>query len=318
MNTKIKNLDISKILFWDLESVRESEELEPDSEAYHLYEHKTRNRDTDEVLTQQEVLDHYKKKAALSPTHNKIVCISMAVVSKGSIVVKSITGTQLEIIQEFNKVLSKGYIPCGWNVVGFDFPVLLQKAFQEGLHLDLPEKFNCSGKKEWQFTEVKYDINIIDLMLLLKGTYFYNQSLAEACYLAKIPSPKNDGIEGSQVSEVYYSEGVERVSKYCERDVVSCVHLLQKMRGEELTQNIIYSNEKEKSTPLLNAIYNQKNISKEHEAQIIETAKGLTKKEKEGFITLIKASLARTEKEGYSAHEEALFEIILTTKKTKK
>ena len=42
MNQKIKNLDIEKILFWDLESVRANKELVPDSEEYNLYEHKTR------------------------------------------------------------------------------------------------------------------------------------------------------------------------------------------------------------------------------------------------------------------------------------
>ena len=38
MNQKIKNLDLEKILFWDLECVRAQKELIPDTEEYHLYE----------------------------------------------------------------------------------------------------------------------------------------------------------------------------------------------------------------------------------------------------------------------------------------
>lgn len=239
MNQKLKSLDIEKMLFWDIETVRGQEKLEIGSEEYNLYRQKTRDRDTDDFLKDHLLLEEYERKGALNPTLNKIVCISMAVVSKGRIIVKSFSGTQKEIVEKFLGVLQNGYMPCGWNIVGFDFPVLRQKAFKEGLLHLLPERFNDAGKKEWAFTEVKYETNVVDLMLFMKGTYFYSQSLAEACYLAGIPSPKNDNIEGSKVSQVYYSEGVDRIVEYCERDVVSCVQLFQAMRGEALFTEVV-------------------------------------------------------------------------------
>lgn len=281
MNQKIKNLDIEKILFWDLESVRANKELVPDSEEYHLYEHKTRNKETDEVLPQAKVIELYKRKAALDRTYNKIVCISMAYIAGGKINVKSITGNQKDIIKEFSNVLSKGFIPCGWNIVGFDFPVLRTKAFEEGIFDYAPERFNDAGKKEWAVTEIKYDTNMIDLMLLAKGTSYSNSSLAECCYTAKIPSPKNDGIEGSQVSEVYYNEGVGRIQKYCERDVISCVHLLQWMRGEQLTQEIVYKTEKEvEELPILQKIYVNGAFTEEIKNEVRELVKNATGEDK--------------------------------------
>lgn len=310
MNSKLKELDIEKMLFWDLECVREFEELLPDSEAYHLYEQKIRNRETDEYPTQEEVIEHYKKKAALSPTHNKIICISMAVVSKGIVYVKSITGEQKDIIRQFCEVLQKGYIPCGFNIVGFDFPVFRQKAFKEGLIESIPEKFNDAAKKEWAFTEIKYETNIVDLMLYLKGTYFYNQSLAEACYLAGISSPKNDNIEGSKVSEIFYLEGVDRIAKYCERDVVACVHLFQRMRNEGLINEVVKL-VKEIKKPLLERLYSNNQITLDIKNEVEELLKNKppTEKEKEHLFTILRGAYIRTNFESNDQDSKKVMEL---------
>ncbi len=238
MNKKINSIPIEDILFWDLEVVREHENLEVGSEAFKLFRQKTKNKDTDEYLSDEEVIEQYKRKASLSPIHNKIVCLSMGFVKDGEINVKSLTGTQSEIINQFSKVLAKGYIPCGYNIVKFDFPVLRAKAFQEGIVDYAPDNFNDAGKKEWSMTEVKYQTNIIDLMLQFQGSHYVPSSLAEVCYLLNVPTPKDD-IDGSEVSNTYYTEGVDRITSYCEKDVVACVHILQRMRGEELIKVVV-------------------------------------------------------------------------------
>ncbi len=298
MNQKIRELDIEKALFWDLECIRAQEELIPDTEEYYLFETKNRNRDTDEVLPEAELLELYRRKGGLNLTLNKIVCISMGVVSGGKIFLKSIVGEQKDIIEEFSKVLHKGYTPVGWNIIGFDFPVLRQKAFQEGVVNYAPDNLNDSGKKSWEMEEIKYKTNIIDLMTSYKGSYFYNQSLAEACYSAGISSPKNGGIEGSQVSEVYYAEGVERIAEYCERDVLACIHLFQKMRGEELIQNIEIRNEVKLEEPnLLEMFYNDDCISLhlEEELKKVVEENPPTKKEWENIQRILEGIYERND-----------------------
>ena len=57
-----------------------------------------------------------------------------------------------------------------------------------------------------------------------------------------IPSPKED-IDGSMVREVYYEEDVlERIVKYCERDVVTVAQVFLRLRNEELLRGdqIVY------------------------------------------------------------------------------
>ena len=173
----------------------------------------------------------------------------MAFVKNNVINVKSLYGEQAEIITEFSKVLKKGYIPCGWNIVKFDLPILRVKAWQEGIVDFAPEAFNDAGKKEWAVTEVKYKTNVIDLMLFYQGSHYSSSTLGEACYVLGVDTPKDD-IDGSKVSDVYYTEGVDRIKTYCEKDVVACVQLFQKMRGEEIITEIAYKNgdsKKEKS-----------------------------------------------------------------------
>ena len=302
MNQKLKQLDIEKILFWDLECVREHETLDPNSEEYSLFEQKTRDKEKDQMLSQQDVIKLYKQKGALYPTHNKIVCISMAFVHKGIINVRSIIGEQKFIVKEFCAVLNKNYIPCGYNIVGFDFPILRQKIFKEGLINLLPERFNDSNKKEWAFVEYNREVNIVDLMLYLKGTYFHNQSLAEACYLAGIPSPKNDEITGAEVSEYYYKGKLDDIRKYCERDVVATVNLFLKMQGEDIIDNITYKDPLEslngtvtESNPLFDSIKSEGSISKTNQEKITMASKTLTADERQNLVLILKSCLGNRE-----------------------
>ena len=73
--------------------------------------------------------------------------------------------------------------------------------------------------KSWGLLEEFKSCSIIDTMQTIKGTYFYNMSLDAACMLVGIESSKDD-ISGPQVTQVYYEEGVERIAKYCNKDVI--------------------------------------------------------------------------------------------------
>ena len=49
-----------------------------------------------------------------------------------------------------------------------------------------------------------------------------------------IPSPKED-IDGSMVRDVYYEEkDLQRITHYCERDVITVAQVFLRFRNEEL------------------------------------------------------------------------------------
>lgn len=236
MNSRIEKQNIENVLFFDIETVSGSEELEIDSREYDLFEWKNRDRDTDEVLPQDELLELYKRKAALSSTHSKIVCISLGYVRDNKIYVMSITGNEYDVITEFLAIVakSKGAILCGWNIIGFDLPTLRKRAFASGFKEWKIGKANDSGAKPWTLAE-----GVLDLMVEYKGTSYISESMDEVCFLLGIPSPK-DKLSGSQVTNEFYTNGVKNIATYCEKDVVACIQILRKFQGEPLIEEIEY------------------------------------------------------------------------------
>lgn len=239
MNEKIKALDPEKLLFLDIESVANSKELKLDSVEYDLYQYKTRNKDTGEFLPHEELCKHYKDKAALSPTFNKIVAITIGFISKGKIYLKTFSGEEAVIVENFYKAIPTGYLLCGHNITGFDLPVLRLKALKYGLTDLIPENINDSGKKPWAMTEVKFKVNIVDTMDLVKGCYFSNLSLDESCYIAGVPSPKNTGVKGPEVSKAYYEGRLPEIITYCEADIVATANLFLKLVGKDIIEEVI-------------------------------------------------------------------------------
>jgi hypothetical protein len=62
-------------------------------------------------------------------------------------------------------------------------------------------------------------------------------------YVLGIPSPKDD-IDGSQVAQVYYEEkDLDRIARYCERDVLTVAQVFLKLRNEQLLseEEVFYS-----------------------------------------------------------------------------
>jgi predicted PolB exonuclease-like 3'-5' exonuclease len=94
--------------------------------------------------------------------------------------------------------------------------------------IKIPSILNLSGKKPWE-------INHIDTMELWKfGDYKAYTSLALLCHVFKIPTPKDD-ISGADVARVYYEENdLQRIAKYCEKDVVALIQLYLKITGNSL------------------------------------------------------------------------------------
>jgi 3'-5' exonuclease len=313
MNKGLKKVNIEKVLFFDAELVRLSEKLELDTREFFNYQKKTRNRETDEFLSNEEVVEHYRKKAALKMSFNKVVTIGVGYVVKGNLRIKAITGTEHEVIQKFLDITCAGFqYLCGFNIIGFDIPMILAngaKYFDVTEHI--PDQFNTSGKKPWELKAV------IDLMDQFKGTHFYNPSLDDACFHFNIPSPKGD-IDGSMVSETYYTEGVDRIATYVKQDVLAAVRLFQAMRHEEFFTDFVDVNEEDKlraelsegsseeeveeymeelsELSPLERLYIHNDLSPKVKAEIESlVTRKMTKKDKENLFIILRGVYVRTD-----------------------
>lgn len=184
------------------------------------------------------------ERAGIYAEFGKIVCISVGFVCRENeerlIRIKSFANDdEKTLLLEFADLLNGHYsrgdkILCAHNGKEFDYPYIARRMLVNGIKL--PDIINMAGKKPWE-------VKLLDTMELWKfGDYKSYTSLDLLTTIFDIPTPKDD-IDGSQVGQVYWQEkGLERIVKYCQKDVVAIILLFLKYQGQELVaeNNIQY------------------------------------------------------------------------------
>jgi hypothetical protein len=297
----------------DIEDVRRSKELDINSREFELFRKKTRNKETDEYLTNNEVIVEYQKKAALKMCYTKIVCIGVGFIKDGQVHIKSLEGMEEEVIKQFCTIAQNFDYMCFSNGITFDLPMVINNGYRYFEVCEvLPDRFITSGKKQWNLDR------LIDLQEVFKGTHYYASSLDEMCYHFDLSSPKSD-LDGSQVSDEYWNNGIEKISKYVKQDVFACVNLFKKMRFEQPFETFIDKNEYTtvvpfvEELPLLKRINSSKDISNENKEELIQLLKKkkLAKKDNDKVLDLISASLANIDQNfGAVRNQKQIDEII--------
>ena len=127
-----------------------------------------------------------------------------------------------------SKFSSKDFLLCAHNGKEFDFPYLSRRMLINAI--PLPETLDLAGKKPWEVAH-------IDTMELWKFGDFKNYtSLEVLSAVFDIPTPKDD-IDGSQVGKVYWEDkDLERIVKYCQKDVLAIAQLFLRYQGKALLE----------------------------------------------------------------------------------
>lgn len=291
MNQTIKKINEEKVLFFDLEVVRRKKELDVNSKEFELFQKKTRNRETDELLPDNEVLEQYNKRAALKMCYTKIVSIGVGFIKDGEVHIKALEGEEESVLRQFCSIANTFDYVCGANILGYDLPMVAVNGMRYfDVTENLVDRFLTSGKKPWNLDRC------LDLMDIFKGTHYANTSLDEMCYHFEIPSPKTD-LDGSMVSEEYWTNGLEKINKYVKQDVFANINIFKKMRFEEPFETFIDKNEKVVVEPLveelslIQRIYKSGMISEGTKLEIETLIKTITPTE-EDKVNLKKILLA--------------------------
>ncbi len=219
-------------MYIDIETVPEYPDFEQlDEKTQKLWELKSSKTRKEDISA----ADDYVR-AGIFAEFGKIVCISAGVIKlvggERILRVKSFYGDdEKKLLTEFSEAL-KSFTSnpntniCGHNVKEFDFPYIARRMIINGMVL--PDILDVMGKKPW---EVKF-IDTLDLWKF--GDYKHYTSLNLLTHILGIPTPKDD-IDGSQVGAVYYQENdVERIARYCEKDVLATAQLFLRLKGEPL------------------------------------------------------------------------------------
>ena len=281
MNQTIKKINEEKVLFFDLEVVRKNKELDINSKEFELFQKKTRNKETDELLPDNEVIEQYNKRAALKMCYTKIVSVGVGFIKEGEVHIKALEGDEESLLKQFCTIANSFDYVSGANILAYDLPMVAVNGMK---YFNVPEnlvdRFITSGKKSWELKSV------IDLMDIFRGTHYANTSVDEMCYHFDIPSPKTD-LDGSMVSNEYWENGLEKINKYVKEDVFASVNIFKKMRFEKPFETFIDKNHSTinepftEEQPILEKIYKATNITVEVKKQLetLLTKKKVSKKD---------------------------------------
>ena len=221
MNT---NMDLSNILFLDIETVPQYEHWDDvPEETQHLFELKTQYQRKDEYTAEQ-----FYERAGIWAEFGKIICISVGYfIEKDGNYQLRVTSfadkNEAALLTNFKELLDshfnmKKHLLCAHNGKEFDFPYIARRMVINAIKL--PQKLNLFGKKPWEVPH-------LDTMELWKfGDYKHYTSLNLLTHILGVPSPKQD-IDGSEVAHVYYKEkDIDRIIRYCENDTIAVSQLL--------------------------------------------------------------------------------------------
>lgn len=227
-----EGIPLNNILFIDIETVPQCKsfnDLSPEFKQFWETKSSFIGKEGDSP-------DETYERAGIYAEFGKIICISVGYIfienDKKCFKIKSFYGDDersflpqfITMLEDFQK--KKTIHLCAHNGKEFDFPYLARRILINDLNL--PKLLDVAGKKPWE-------VNFLDTMELWKfGDYKHYTSLNLLTHLFKIPSPKDD-IDGSMVSKIYYEDNdLERIVKYCEKDVLAIAQLMLKYRSEEI------------------------------------------------------------------------------------
>lgn len=230
---------LGDILFLDIETASLTEKFEElDSRLQEEWIKKERLIQTEKTTESPGSL--YFDRAGIHAEFGQVICVGVGYFQSKKKDKKLIFRSKIFDGQDERELLlalkdlldKKKWILCAHNGKEFDFPYLCRRMLIQGI--PLPEPLQISGKKPW---EVRH----LDTMELWKfGDYKNYTSLNLLARCFGIPSPKED-IDGSMVGHTYWQlNDLERINKYCKKDVVTTARILLKyMLKPDLTENQI-------------------------------------------------------------------------------
>jgi predicted PolB exonuclease-like 3'-5' exonuclease len=185
--------------------------------------------------------DSYLLRAGILAEFGKIVCISAGYFYQNSdgetcIKVKSISGEDekeilhnfIQIVNSFQK-LNKTFQFAGHNIREFDIPYICRRLLIN--NIPLPSYLQIHGAKPWE-------VEMVDTLQWWKfGDYKNYISLDLLANVLNIPTSKGD-MDGSKVRSVYYDDkDLERISCYCEKDVIVVANVILRFKNLPLLTN---------------------------------------------------------------------------------
>lgn len=232
----MQQIPLENLFLIDIETVSEKEDFHLlDDEWKELWTQKISKSLPPDTTAEE----YYPMRAAILAEFAKVVCISFGYFKKENndprdkglqLRIKSLCSqNEKDILNEFDTTLKQLYsnnhqwIFTGHNIKEFDVPFLCRRMVVN--NIPIPPYIDFQNMKPWETP-------LLDTLHLWRfGDYKHYTSLKLLAAVLGVPSPKDD-IDGSQVGNVFWKEkNLERISVYCEKDVVTVANVMLRLKG---------------------------------------------------------------------------------------
>ena len=289
MNKSLKNVNKEDVLFFTIDTTTNSKELESGSKEYELF--KAKMEASEESFDEKGLNTLWEDKAPLKLMFSRISTISIGFSKGEDFRVKTLKGSEEDILLQFADISSKFGLICGWNALGFSLPTIVANSNK---YFDVVEEFsdafNPSGKKPWNLTSV------IDVSDIVKGTYWGAPTLEEACHFYGI---ETNLLNGADISKYFWNGKEGEVYENSENKLVALYKLFNYVRWDKEEINVVRANEETKVSgeDILRMIANTNSFTPKMKQTLYEhlSEKKLTKKDKDNLFTIIRGAWVQTD-----------------------
>lgn len=164
-----------------------------------------------------ESFEDFVSKTSFDGAFGRILCIGYAVDEQVSDVFYNENDEKKTLEQFWNLAKSCGQF-IGHNVMDFDLRFIYQRSIVLGVRPSV----------ELNFARYR-SFPIFDTMREWTKWSMGNVGLEALAFALEIPSPKGEGIDGSQVFEFYKNGKIKDILEYCKRDVDTTREVFKKM-----------------------------------------------------------------------------------------
>lgn len=265
-------------LYWKLQSVNQSDELEIDSLEYNLYrKHYKKDYVTRELMTMQETIEHYRLNAWKNPLFSRIFSLTVAIVEDNIVKIIYYTGAEKDLIQTFLNTVKKDRFK-DYTLTHFGaetiLPYLGTRIDKNGIKATTPSGLQYKGLRPW-------NLQGFCLRDYYSGAGVYKNSLEEIASIYGLPC---DFIEPVDEFTYYTAGRLEELKTSAANEIFTLVNAHRLMVGEniieDLTCNELFVESVEEVKPV-----NFLALLWESQAMTLEVRQGLEKQLKKKKLT---------------------------------
>lgn len=228
-----------KKFYFDIETIP-ADESSHEALTY-LYERKLHKKMKDKHLSRDEAIgdigsfEQFVNSTGFDGSFGRVLCISYAV-NNDAVRTLCNPDNERKTIEDFWFVAKQIDLFVGHNIMEFDLRFILQRSMILGVQPTWT-RFSELGKKPWDMVKhlsfARYqNLPIFDTMQEWSNWGNQKLGLEHVALALGIPTPKGEGIDGSEVWNFYKAGKVQEICEYCERDVETTRAVYKRMTFE--------------------------------------------------------------------------------------